>query len=213
MFNQDLLQGKRILVTGGGTGLGKEISLGFAAHGAHVFSCGSRPEILKQAAGEIRARSGGQADALVANVRDADSIEKMMTDIWATGPLTGLVNNAGANFLAPTETLSPRGYEAIRSTVMDGSFYAAQGCGRRWIAEGLPGVIISNLVTWVWTGSAYVVPAAMAKAAVHAMTMSLAVEWGAKGIRVHAVGPGPFSNEGAGGKPEPLAQARVDAKQ
>ena len=142
MFTRDLLKGKRILVTGGGTGLGKEISVGFAAHGAHVFICGRRPEILEQAAGEIRARSGGQADALVANVRDADSIEKMMADIWATGPLTGLVNNAGANFLAPTETLSPRGYEAIRSTVMDGSFYAAQGCGKRWIAAGIPGVMV-----------------------------------------------------------------------
>src|SRR6202035_5936067 len=103
-------------------------------------------EVLEQAASEIRARSGDQTDALVANVRDRDSIEKMMADIWATGPLTGLVNNAGANFLAPTETLSPRGYEAIRSTGMDGSFYAAQGCGRRWIVAGLPGVIISNLV-------------------------------------------------------------------
>src|ERR1700686_2532569 len=178
MFSGDVLKGKRILVTGGGTGLGKEMSVGFAAHGAHVFICGRRQEVLDNALGEICKRSGGQAYALVANVRDPDSIEKMMADIWTTGPLTGLVNNAGANFLAPTETLSPRGYEAIRSTVMDGSFYAAQACGKRWIAAGLPGVIISNLVTWVWTGSAYVVPAAMAKAAVHAMTMSLAVEWG-----------------------------------
>src|SRR5436190_16791549 len=153
MFTRDLLKGKRILVTGGGTGLGKEISLGFAAPVAHVFICGRRPEILEQAAGEIRKRSGGQADALVANVRDPDSIEKMMADIWTTGPLTGLVNNAGANFLAPTETLSPRGYEAIRSTVMDGSFYAAQACGKRWIAAGRPGVILRNMVTWVGTGS------------------------------------------------------------
>ena len=136
MFTRDLLQGKRILVTGGGTGLGKEISVGFAAHGAHVFICGRRQDVLDQAVGEIRTRSGGQADAFVANVRDPDSIEAMMAAIWATGPLTGLVNNAGANFLAPTETLSPRGYEAIRSTVMDGSFYAAQGCGKRWIADG-----------------------------------------------------------------------------
>src|SRR6266480_637801 len=194
MFSGDVLKGKRILVTGGGTGLGKEMSVGFAAHGAHVFICGRRQEVLDNAVGEIRKRSGGQADALVANVRDPDSIEKMMADIWTTGPLTGLVNNAGANFLAPTETLSPRGYEAIRSTVMDGSFYAAQACGKRWIAAGLPGVIISNLVTWVWTGSAYVVPAAMAKAAVHAMTMSLAVEWGPKGIRVNAIAPGSVSD-------------------
>jgi NAD(P)-dependent dehydrogenase (short-subunit alcohol dehydrogenase family) len=213
MFDRDLLKGKRILVTGGGTGLGKEISLGFAAHGAHVFICGRRPEILAQAVGEIRTRSGGQADARVANVRDPDSIEKMMADIWTTGPLTGLLNNAGANFLAPTETLSPRGYEAIRSTIMDGSFYAAQGCGKRWIAAGLPGVIISNLVTWVWTGSAYVVPAAMAKAAVHAMTMSLAVEWGPKGIRVNAVAPGPFPTENAWDKLNPLAETGVGATQ
>src|SRR6202790_5063289 len=104
MFSGDVLKGKRILVTGGGTGLGKEMSVGFAAHGAHVFICGRRQEVLDQAVREIRKRSIGQADALVANVRDPDSIEKMMTDIWNTGPLTGLVNNAGANFLAPTET-------------------------------------------------------------------------------------------------------------
>jgi NAD(P)-dependent dehydrogenase (short-subunit alcohol dehydrogenase family) len=150
---------------------------------------------------------------LIANVRDPDSIEAMMTAIWADGPLTGLVNNAGANFLAPTETLSPRGYEAIRSTVMDGSFYTSVACGKRWIAEGLPGVIISNLVTWVWTGSAYVVPAAMAKAAVHAMTMSLAVEWGPKGIRVNAIAPGPFPTEGAWDKLNPLAETGVGATQ
>lgn len=122
----------------------------------------------------------------------------MMSSIWAEGPLTGLVNNAAANFLAPTESLSPRGYEAVRSTVMDGSFYVSLACGKRWIAAGLPGSIISNLVTWVWTGSAYVVPAAMAKAAVHAMTMSLAVEWGPKNIRVNAIAPGPFPTEGPG---------------
>src|SRR5262245_36151553 len=153
MFDAALLQGKRILVTGGGTGLGKEMAVGFAAHGAHVYICGRRKEVLDLAVAEIRERSRGQADALIANVRDPDSIEAMMSAIWADGPLTGLVNNAGANFLAPTESLSPRGYEAIRSTVMDGSFYASVACGKRWIAEGLPGVIMRNLVAWVWTGS------------------------------------------------------------
>jgi NAD(P)-dependent dehydrogenase (short-subunit alcohol dehydrogenase family) len=213
MFDAALLQGKRILVTGGGTGLGKEMAVGFAAHGAHVYICGRRKDVLDQAVREIRERSGGGADAVVANVRDHDSIEAMMAGIWADGPLTGLVNNAAANFLAPTESLSPRGYEAIRATVMDGSFYAALACGKRWIAAGLPGVIISNLVTWVWTGSAYVVPSAMAKAAVHAMTMSLAVEWGPKGIRVNAIAPGPFPTEGAWGRLNPLAQTSVGAPQ
>jgi NAD(P)-dependent dehydrogenase (short-subunit alcohol dehydrogenase family) len=170
MFDAAVLKGKRILITGGGTGLGKEMAVGFARHGAHVYICGRRKEVLDQAAQEIPGRSGGQATALLANVREPDSIEAMMGSIWADGPLSGLVNNAAANFLAPTESLSPRGYEAVRSTVMDGSFYASLACGKRWIAAGLPGVIVSNLVTWVWTGSAYVVPSAMAKAAVHAMT-------------------------------------------
>ena len=213
MFDAAVLKGKRILITGGGTGLGKEMAVGFAAHGAHVYVCGRRKEVLEQAAQDIRARSGGQASALLANVRDADSIEAMMETIWADGPLTGLVNNAGANFLAPTETLSPRGYEAVRSTVMDGSFYASLACGKRWIAANLPGVIISNLVTWVWTGSAYVLPAAMAKAAVHAMTMSLAVEWGPKNLRVNAIAPGPFPTEGAWDKLNPLAETGVGATQ
>ena len=213
MFDAAVLKGKRILITGGGTGLGKEMAIGFAAHGASVYICGRRKEVLDQAAQDIRARSGGQASALLANVRDPDSIEAMMTSIWEDGPLTGLVNNAAANFLAPTESLSPRGYEAVRSTVMDGSFYSSLACGRRWIAAGLPGVIISNLVTWVWTGSAYVVPSAMAKAAVHAMTMSLAVEWGPKGIRVNAIAPGPFPTEGAWDKLNPLAETGVGATQ
>jgi NAD(P)-dependent dehydrogenase (short-subunit alcohol dehydrogenase family) len=177
-FRSDLLIGKRILVTGGGTGLGKEISLGFAAHGAHVFICGRREQILKDACDEIRSRAGGLSDYRVVNVRNAESVEAMVEGIWASGPLTGLVNNAAANFIARTESLSARGYEAVRSTVMDGSFFATLACGKRWIAAGLPGVVLSNLVTWVWTGSAYVVPSAMAKMAVHAMTMSLAVEWG-----------------------------------
>ncbi|QPF87371.1 SDR family oxidoreductase [Bradyrhizobium genosp. L] len=213
MFDTAVLKGKRILVTGGGTGLGKEMSVGFAAHGAHVYICGRRKEVLEQAAQDIRARSGGQATALLANVRDPDSIDAMLTSIWTEGPLTGLVNNAAANFLAPTESLSPRGYEAVRATVMDGSFYASLACGKRWIAAGLPGVIISNLVTWVWTGSAYVVPAAMAKAAVHAMTMSLAVEWGPRNIRVNAIAPGPFPTEGAWDKLNPLAETGVGATQ
>jgi short-subunit dehydrogenase len=202
------LKGKRILVTGGGTGLGKEMSLGFAAQGAHVFLCGRRPDVLESAAAEIRARTGGAADTVVANVRDPASVEAAVESIWASGPLTGVINNAGANFISPTKDISPRGYEAIRSTIMDGSFFTTLACGKRWIADGLPGSVVSNLVTWVWTGSAFVVPAAMAKAAVHAMTMSLAVEWGPHGIRVNAVAPGPFPTENAWAKLNPLGTAK-----
>lgn len=212
-YRPDLLAGQRILVTGGGTGLGKEISAGFAAHGAHVFICGRREQVLAEAAAAISAETGGKVDYRVVNVRDADAMDAMIVDIWRTGPLTGLVNNAAANFIAPTETLSARGYEAIRSTVMDGSFFATLSCGKRWIAEGLPGTVLSNLVTWVWTGSAYVVPSAMAKTAIQAMTQSLAVEWGPKNIRLNAIAPGPFPTENAWEKLNPIPGASVGATQ
>lgn len=211
-YRSDLLAGKRILVTGGGTGLGKEIATGFSAHGAHVFICGRREEVLKEAAAEI-AKAGGKADWLTVNVRDADSVDQMVGKIWETGPLTGLVNNAAANFIAPTETLSARGYQAITSTVMDGSFFSTLACGKRWIDGGLPGVVLSNLVTWVWTGSAFVTPSAMAKTAIHAMTMSLAVEWGPKGIRLNAIAPGPFPTPNAWEKLNPIPGTSVGATQ
>ena len=213
IFRTDALSGKRILVTGGGTGLGKEMSLGFALHGADVVICGRREPGLKAAADEIREKSGRAVECHIVNVRDAGSIDAMIGDIWQRGPLTGLVNNAGANFIAPTESLSPRGYEAIRSTVMDGSFFCTLACGKRWIAEGLAGAVVSNLVTWVWTGSAFVVPAAMAKSAVQAMTMSLAVEWGPKNIRLNAVAPGPFPTDNAWEKLNPIPGTSVGATQ
>ena len=212
MFS-DALAGKRILITGGGTGLGKEIAVGFAAQGAHVYICGRRPEVLENAAREITDRSGGKVGLHVANVRDLQSVEAAIEAIWKEGPLTGVVNNAGANFIAPTKDISARGYEAIRSTIMDGSFFVTLACGKRWIDAKLPGSVVSNLVTWVWTGSAYVVPAAMAKAAVHAMTMSLAVEWGPFNIRVNAVAPGPFPTENAWEKLNPLSETGVGATQ
>ena len=202
-----ILTGKRILITGGGTGLGKEMATGFASHGAHVFLSGRRPDVLEAAAQEISATTGGQVGTVVCNVRDAASVEAAVETCWQSGPLTGLINNAGANFISPTKDITPRGYEAIRATVMDGSFYATLACGKRWIDAGLPGAVLSNLVTWVWTGSAYVVPCAMAKAAVHAMTMSLAVEWGKHNIRVNAIAPGPFPTENAWAKLNPLGDA------
>jgi NAD(P)-dependent dehydrogenase (short-subunit alcohol dehydrogenase family) len=213
-FRADLLAGKRILITGGGTGLGKEIATGFAAHGAHVYICGRREAVLAEACAEIvEASGGGTAEFRVVNVRDADNVDAMIADIWESGPLTGLFNNAAANFIAPTETLSPRGYQAITSTVMDGSFYATLACGKRWIAGELPGAVLSNLVTWVWTGSAFVTPAAMAKTAIQAMTMSLAVEWGPRNIRLNAIAPGPFPTPNAWEKLNPIPGTSVGATQ
>jgi NAD(P)-dependent dehydrogenase (short-subunit alcohol dehydrogenase family) len=129
------------------------------------------------------------------------------------GPLTGLVNNAAANFIAPTASISARAFEAVSSTVMNGSFNATHAVGRRWIADGLGGSVVSTLTTWVWTGSAYVVPSAMAKAAVHSMTMSLAVEWARYGIRLNAVAPGPIPTEYAWEMLNPTDSSSVGATQ
>ena len=210
-FKADALAGKRILVSGGGSGLGREISRGFSAHGATVYICGRREALLAEAAEEIGKETGGQVIPVGCNLRDPESVEAMVARIWEDGPLTGLINNAAANFIAPTKELSPRGYEAIRSTVMDGNFYATLAVGKRWIDGKVRGSIVSNLVTWIWTGSAYVVPSAMAKTALHAMTMSLAVEWGPYGIRLNAVAPGPFPTEGAWEKLNPIPEATTGA--
>jgi len=211
IFRDDALLDKSILVTGGGSGLGKEISKALAAKGAKVHICGRRPRVLEQAVAEISRAGGKPASYHVCDIRDADSVETMMEAIWAEGPLTGLVNNAAANFIAPTKDLSPRGFRAVTSTVMDGSFYVTLAAGKRWIAGGDKGSVVSNLVTWVWTGSAFVVPSAMAKTALHAMTMSLAVEWGKYGIRLNATAPGPFPTESAWEKLSPIPDASSSA--
>jgi NAD(P)-dependent dehydrogenase (short-subunit alcohol dehydrogenase family) len=207
VFHARVLAGKSVLVTGGGSGLGKEIARSLIAKGATVHICGRRADVLAEAAAEI----GGTVHHHVCDIRDADSIDAMIAAIWAVGPLTGLVNNAAANFIAPTKDLSPRGFRAVTSTVMDGSFFVTLALGKRWIAEGIRGSVVSNLVTWVWSGSAFVVPSAMAKTALHAMTMSLAVEWGPYGIRLNATAPGPFPTEGAWEKLNPLPDTKSSA--
>lgn len=211
VFRDDVLSGKSILVTGGGGGLGREIAHSLAAKGATVHICGRRAAMLEEAAAQIAAATGSTVLAHVCDIRDADSVDAMMDAIWAYGPLTGLVNNAAANFISPTKDLSARGFRAVTSTVMDGSFHITLSAGKRWIAQGLPGSVVSNLVTWVWTGSAFVVPSAMAKTAIHAMTMSLAVEWGRYGIRLNATAPGPFPTESAWEKLNPLPDTRSSA--
>ena len=212
-FRADVLAGKRILITGGGTGLGKELARQFVAQGAAVFICGRRENVLQGTVAELQAAAlhGGSAQYHLCDVREAEQIEAMVERIWQGGPLTGLVNNAAANFISPSVDISPRGFAAVRSTVMDGALFSTLACGRRWIAQGLPGSVVSMLVTWVWTGSAYVLPSVMAKTAVHAMTMSLAVEWGPYNIRVNAVAPGPFPTESAWEKLAPIPKANVGA--
>lgn len=215
LYSPDALAGKRILITGGGTGLGKGVAGFLAQHGAQVHLWGRRQEVLDAAAAEINERCGStRAHTQSVDIRKADSVDAAVEAIWTEhGPLTGLINNAAANFIAPTKDLSPRAFEAITSTVMNGAFFTTHACGKRWIAQGLKGSIVSTLVTWVWTGSAYVVPSAMSKAAVNAMTMSLAVEWAKYGIRVNAVAPGPFPTDYAWQMLAPTDDVKIGATQ
>nr|WP_221218043.1 MULTISPECIES: SDR family oxidoreductase [unclassified Mycolicibacterium] len=202
------------MITGGGTGLGRGVARRLVAHGAQAHIWGRREVVLAEAAAEISAGHPGVAHHQAVNVRDFDAVSAAVDEIWERhGPLTGVLNNAAANFIAPTSTLSPRAFDAVTSTVMTGSFNTTLAVGKRWIAERLPGSVLSNLTTWVWSGSAFVVPSAMAKAAVHAMTMSLAVEWGPYGIRLNALAPGPIPTEYAWEMLNPTEESSAGATQ
>lgn len=198
MFKDGLLEGKRILVTGGGTGLGREIATRYLQLGAEVWIAGRRGAVLEDTARQMMAAHGGTVRTHAVDIRDAQAVDAMVQRIWdEAGPLTGLVNNAAGNFVSPTKDLTPNGFNAIANIVFHGSFYVTHAVGKRWIAGGHKGSVISILVTWVHTGSPYVVPSAMSKAGLHVMTKSLAVEWGRYGIRLNAIAPGAFPTEGA----------------
>jgi len=209
-FGKDVLAGKRILITGGGTGLGRGVARHLVEYGAEVHLWGRRLGVLQDAAES----AGPGIHVHTVDVRDFDQVDATMESIWSEyGPLTGVVNNAAANFIAQTEGLSPRAFEAVTGTVMNGSFHTTLAAGRRWIRDGLTGSVLSTLTTWVWTGSAYVVPSAMAKAAVHSMTMSLAVEWAKYGIRLNAIAPGPIPTDYAWEMLNPTDTSSVGATQ
>jgi len=198
MFKEGLLNGKRILITGGGTGLGKEIAAKYIELGAEVWIAGRRGALLDSCAKELTGKYGGSVRTHAVDIRDAQAVDAMAQRIWdEAGPLTGLVNNAAGNFISPTKDLTPNGFNAIANIVFHGSFYVTHAVGKRWIAGGHKGSVISILVTWVHTGSPFFVPSAMSKAGLHIMTKSLAVEWGRYGIRLNAIAPGAFPTEGA----------------
>lgn len=210
MFRDDLLKGKRILVTGGGTGLGRAMAERCLELGAVVHICGRRVAVLEQAAASMRQAARGSVTPHRCDIRDAAAVDDMIGAIWRSGPLDGLVNNAAGNFVARTEDLSSRAFDAIANTVLHGTFYCTNACGKRWIAEGRAASILNILVTWVWTGSPYVVPSAVSKAGVAVMTKSLAVEWGPYGIRVNAIAPGPFPTEGSSERLRPKPELVPD---
>ena len=200
MFVSDLLAGKRILVTGGGTGLGAAMAERFAALGARLVICGRRPEPLEETAARIRAAGGAEVETHRCDLRLPDAVASLMDAIWAGGPLDVLVNNAAATFIARSERLSARAADAIIAPTLHGALYCTLEAGRRWIDTGHTGTVLSILSTSTITGRAFTMPSAVAKSGVLAMTKSLAVEWGRHGIRLVAIAPGPFPTPGATGQ-------------
>ncbi len=197
MFQADLLAGKKILITGGGTGLGAAMGRRFVELGAELVICGRRLAVLEQTAAAWRRDLGGKVTTLRCDIRDPAMVDVMMTEIWRQGALDILVNNAAANFIAQTERLSFRAADAILGITLHGALYCTLAAGRRWIEAGHRGVVLGILSTSTLTGRAFTVPSAMAKSAQLAMTRSLAVEWGPKGVRLVAIAPGPFPTPGA----------------
>lgn len=197
MFQSDLLAGKRILITGGGTGLGRSMAEHLLELGADIAICGRREAVLDETATALAEKTGGNIETYGCDIREADAVEAMMDHLFQRQPLDGLINNAAGNILAKSEELSPRAVDAVVNIVLKGSANCTLAAGRRWLALPHPGTVLSITTTYAWTGSAYVLPSAMAKAGVLAMTQSLAVEWGDRGIRLNAVAPGPFPTKGA----------------
>jgi NAD(P)-dependent dehydrogenase (short-subunit alcohol dehydrogenase family) len=209
MFRSDLLQQKRMLITGGGTGLGKGMAERFLELGATVYICGRREEVLKQTTAELAPK--GPIHALPCDVRNLDAVEAMIDRIWSDGPLDILINNAAGNFIARTAELSPRAFESVIGIVLMGTLHCTMACGRRWLKSGQRGTVLSISATYAPVGSAYVVPSAISKAGVEALTRSLAVEWGGRGIRMNAIAPGPIPTQGAFSRVVPLPQLEAAA--
>ena len=212
-FASDLLSDHHVVVTGGGTGLGRAMAERCAELGARVTINGRRTEPLDETVAAIR-EAGGEAEGISCNVRDHESVETFFNEAEERqGEVTRLINNAAANFLAAAEDISPNGFDAIVKTNLYGSFYCTQTCGKRWLEREADGCVLSIATTYAETGSAFVLPSAMSKAGIVAMTRSLAAEWGSAGIRLNAIAPGPFPTEGAWERLVPSADIEDQMRQ
>ena len=197
MFAPNLFDGARVLVTGGGTGLGRMMAETLLAHGASVEIWGRRAPVLEETAAAMNAAHPGRAHWQAVDIKDHDAVEAAVARSVAEGHApTALINNAAGNFVSRTEDLSPRAFRAISDIVLHGTFSVTQAVGKHWIKAGTGGAVVTIVVTWVWTGAPFVVPSAMSKSALHAMTKSLAVEWGRHGIRLNCIAPGTIPTEG-----------------
>jgi NAD(P)-dependent dehydrogenase (short-subunit alcohol dehydrogenase family) len=198
MLRDDALKGKTIIITGGGTGLGKAMGTYFLKLGANLVITSRKLEVLQKTAAEMETETGGKVLALACDVRNYEEVEKVLHDSVAVfGRVDVLLNNAAGNFISPTERLSANAFSTIIDIVLKGSVNCSLALGKYWIAENIPGNILNIVTTYAFTGSAYVVPSACAKGGVLAMTRSLAVEWGRHNIRTNAIAPGPFPTKGA----------------
>ncbi|WP_404301034.1 SDR family oxidoreductase [Alicycliphilus denitrificans] len=212
MFQANLYAGQRILITGGGTGLGWAMARKLASLGAEIHLCGRRLAVVEDAAARLQADFGVDAFAHALDIRSPDAVQHTVDHIWQQhGALTALVNNAAGNFVSRTEDLSVNGFHAISDIVFRGTFYVTQAVGRKWIAQGRAGAVLSIVVTWVDTGAPFVVPSAMSKAGLDAMTKSLAVEWGPKRIRCNAIAPGVIPTQGASSRLRPSIAGNEDS--
>ena len=212
MFEKGLLNGKRILITGGGSGLGAAMGRRFLELGGELVICGRRLELLEETAAKMRNDASGKVTPLQCDIRDGGAVDAMMDALWHDAPIDVLVNNAAATFIAQTEHLSFRAADAILGPTLHGTMYCTLASGKRWIGARHKGVVLSILSTSTITGRAFTVPSAMAKSAILAMTKSLAVEWGPKGIRTVAIAPGAFPTEGASGQLRPEGRGEGWAK-
>lgn len=198
MLRDNALEGKTIIVTGGGTGLGKSMTQYFMQLGANVVICSRRLAVLDSTAEELRTATGGNILTVECDVRKTEQIENVIQQaIEHYGAVHGIVNNSAGNFISPTERLSYKAMDVVVDIVLRGTYYFTLALGKYWIENNIKGTVLNISTTYAWTGSGWVVPSAMAKAGVLAMTKSLAFEWGPHGIRLNAIAPGPFPTKGA----------------